>query len=194
MGDGQVSLILDVTGLARHAGVVKEVGESSVATRSAAEESEEGATVSILVVETSCSTPLALELKDVARIEESRKSRIESTGTQEVLQYRGGIMPLFKVSDLIGCAFGGYQGDEGADSDSIYLVVYEVAGKSVGLVVDRIIDVLEVRKVLDESCKRQGVQGALVVNEQVTELLDLREIINMIAPNLGVESLDLCEV
>ncbi len=193
LGDGQVSLILDVTGLARHAGVLKDVRESAAANRPTSVEEVGAKPVSILVAETSCATPLAMQLHEVARIEETLKSDIEATGTQEVLQYRGGIMPLFKVADAIGCAYGGYPEHED-ESDTVYLVVYEIAGQSVGLVVDRIIDVLDVQIDLDEGCKRPGVQGAIVVNDQVTELLDLAEIVEMLAPSLLQPNLDLCEV
>ncbi len=194
LGDGQVALILDVTGLARIAGLLGEVGEAIAATKKIIDsEDSRGPAVPVLVVETGCSAPLAMELREVARIEETRKSNIEMTGNQEVLQYRGGIMPLFKVADAIGCSFGNWEEGE-EESETVYVIVYEVGEKSIGLVVERIVDVLDVRIELDEGSKRQGVRGAIVIDDTITELLDLDEIVGMLAPSLLDSKPQLCEV
>ncbi|HET6370806.1 MAG TPA: chemotaxis protein CheA, partial [Nitrospiria bacterium] len=100
LGDGRVALILDVPGLARNAKVVSESKEQkTVLGRAVVQEKSTDKTTLLLfsVGKGRMGIPLSM----VARLEEFEPSKIERTGNQEVVQYRGEIMPLIRLTDVL---------------------------------------------------------------------------------------------
>jgi two-component system chemotaxis sensor kinase CheA len=57
------------------------------------------------------------------------------------------------------------------------VVVYTDQGRSVGLVVDRILDIAHEEGKIQKHTGRPGTLGSLVVQGRVTELLDVKGII-----------------
>lgn len=133
MGDGTVSLILDVIGVAQQSNVLTEhashrLGEST-------EEVAEGGgdLQSLLIVEPADGTRAAIPLSLVSRLEEIPVDRIEQCGGRSVLQYRGEVMPLISV-----CDSGQIEDRDG----KVSLVVYN-NGRNVGVAVGGIVDIVE---------------------------------------------------
>jgi two-component system chemotaxis sensor kinase CheA len=58
------------------------------------------------------------------------------------------------------------------------VVVYSEQGQSVGLVVDRILDIVEVPLALEREATRQGVRGSAVIQDRVTDLVDVRSLVS----------------
>lgn len=170
MGDGKVALILDVVGIAQTASVVTERRGGAVADMGTSGADGIGERKSLLVFRGAGGDRMAFELSTVARLEKIERSGIELSGGQEVVQYRGDIMPLIPLSDLMPSAGFGGGGD---DDEMIQVVVYGVGERNVGLVVDEILDIVE--EVLEIQTKSQtpGVLGKAVVQSKVTEILDL---------------------
>lgn len=88
MGDGRVALILDVLGLAQHAGVISEVRQRKLSEDAtpAAERARERKT--LLLFQSPDDGRMAISLSDVTRLEAFSRSSIERTGEQQVVQYR----------------------------------------------------------------------------------------------------------
>lgn len=59
----------------------------------------------------------------------------------------------------------------------IQVLVCNHAGRAVGLVVERIVDIVEDRAEMKSPATRRGVLCAAVIQERVTELLDLEVIL-----------------
>ena len=57
------------------------------------------------------------------------------------------------------------------------VVVYSENGRSVGLVVDRILDIVETTLTIHRSVKRVGVLGSAIIQNRVTDLLDVHNLI-----------------
>ena len=114
LGDGSVVLILDATTLARRSNVM--ANAAGVTQSAQADETE--AIDPVLVVELSGGRQAAIPLDMVTRLEEIPLTSIERVGGREVVQYRGHIMPLVRLSGLLGS----YADDEGGQS--VQLVVY----------------------------------------------------------------------
>ncbi len=182
MGDGRVALILDVLGLAYRASVLSEhhgrtVKENAGVRASAATQSDKQA---LLLFRTPDDGRMAIPLSLVKRLEEFPKSAIESTGSQEVVQYRGEILPLACVGNLLSerrrqprrPIASGQNGD-----GKLQVVVYSEGGRHVGLVVDRIIDIVEETLTALRPATRKGVLGSLVIQSRVTEILDIKGLI-----------------
>lgn len=185
MGDGSVALILDILGLAQHAQVLTGTQQTQVETESAGKLPQSdlesaGERETLLVVECGARNRLAIPLTVVARLEEFSSSAIEFAGPQQVLQYRGHIMPLLQLSDIVS-GTPSRAGNSPTDCQ-VQVVVYSQSGRSVGLIVDAIVDIVEETVTFHSPPHRRGVLGSCIVNRRVTELLDVRGLVQDALP------------
>jgi chemotaxis protein histidine kinase CheA len=173
MGDGKVALILDVLGLAQRANVVSEVRDRAVTDQDekqrpvAADANKRNA---VLLFQYGENGRMAINLSLVARLEEFPRDSIEIAGDQEVVQYRGQIMPLVRVSEVLESK---RRKQAEASQESLHVVVYAEKGRSVGLVVDRILDIVEESFVMQRQSGRKGMLGSAVIQKRVTDILDV---------------------
>jgi two-component system chemotaxis sensor kinase CheA len=186
MGDGRVALILDILGLAQRAQVIS-ARESALAdmAQQKNEAKEEAARdhQTLLVVQCGEQERMAIPPSLVARLEEFPSSAIEMAGAQEVMQYRGQIMPLIRLSKVISGA--AREAVVGSAEARLQVVVYSEAGRSVGLVVDRIVDIVDEKLVVQTPAQRRGVLGSSVVQKRVTELLDVPSAVREMIPGFA---------
>jgi two-component system chemotaxis sensor kinase CheA len=177
MGDGKVALILDVMGLAQQANVAAEGkgAAGQAATAAASSGRQEAADVqTLLLYATGDDGRMAVPLSKVARLEEFDRKSVERAGDRQVVQYRGKIMRLVEVADVPpGAGADARRADAIAAADSIQVVVYTAAGQNVGLVVGRILDICSQAVTVQTEDARPGVLGTAVIQERVTELLDV---------------------
>ncbi|KRA31172.1 MULTISPECIES: chemotaxis protein CheA [unclassified Nocardioides] len=169
MGDGRVALILDVAGTAVTAGVGVAQQETNDSRVVVADDR-----TALLVLEVSDGRRAALPLAAVSRLEEFGRDRIERSGATEVVQYRDGILPLVRLATAIGLTDTSDQGDQ------ISVVVHETTGAAagvVGIVIDRVLDVVDVVIVSSQVGRRDGVTGSAVVQDRVTDLVDLAAVV-----------------
>jgi two-component system chemotaxis sensor kinase CheA len=167
MGDGGVALILDVGGLACRAGMIlheqRLAGDEKAVTADIQPEHDR-----LLLCEAGTGRRIAIPLHQVTRLEEFSTERIEQTVDGEVVQYRGKILPLVHLPAEYGASSAG--------KDSLQVVVSEQHGRMVGVVVEKILDVVdgpvEVEHTVD-GAKRAEVPTSLVLDQRVTEVVDL---------------------
>ena len=188
MGDGKVALILDVLGLAQRARVVSERRQALQEDPSAYPQGQRGDSQTLLLFANASGERLALPLSQVARLEKFSRSQVECAGPREVVQYRGQIMPLIQLSQVLANAGPGALLSSGngaaAERETLEVVVHTNRGHSIGLVVDRILDIVEDTFAVQGPGGREGVCGTLVVQGKVTELLDLDKVIHIADPGL----------
>ena len=168
LGDGDVALILDVGALARRIKLPPELAQAeSVDAAGSAGRGVQGR----LLVTGVGRRRVAIPLDMVTRLEEFAGDRIERVGSREVVQYNGQVMPLVRLADLLGAATGPPE-----PAAPVPAVVYTESGRSVALAVDRIEDVVDdVERTGDVSA--DGLSGSAVIQERITELLDVRRAI-----------------
>jgi two-component system chemotaxis sensor kinase CheA len=176
LGDGKVGLILDVSSLARRSHLTADSERENLVGTSRS--TGVAGTGERLLVTAVGERRVAIPLDTVTRLEEFPRDRIEHAGSREVVQYRGQILPLVRLSHLLG-AYG-----EEPEGDTVSVVVYSEGGRSVALVVDRIVDIAEnstttARRDVEED----GLVGTAVIQQRVTELLDVRRAILAADPN-----------
>ncbi len=176
MGDGRVALILDVLGIGQRSGVLAESREQA---RAAVEQKSQSDIKQqrLLLFRAGAFERLAVPLSLVARLEEFPLSSIESAGGSQVVQYRNRILPLVPLRALLE---PGAPGQEQAP-DPLQVVVFNDGDRSVGVVVDQILDVAEEAVVVRQKSSRKGLLGSAVVSKRVTDFLDLNEVIHMAA-------------
>lgn len=182
LGDGKVGLILDVSSLARRSHLTADADRKNMIDSSRA--SGGAGTGERLLVTAVGERRVAIPLDTVTRLEEFPRDRIEHAGSREVVQYRGQILPLVRLSHLLG-AYG-----EETEGETISVVVYSEGGRSVALVVDRIVDIAENSTTARRDAEEDGLVGTAVIQQRVTELLDVRRAILAADPNFYADLAD----
>jgi two-component system chemotaxis sensor kinase CheA len=173
MGDGRVALILDVLGIGLRSGVLAESREQARAT--AEKNIHAGAEQQrLLLFRAGSFERLAVPLSLVARLEEFPRSSVEFAGGRQVVQYRNRILPLVPLRDIL---------EPDAPSreeiaDPVQVIVFNDGDRSVGVVVDQILDVVEDTITARQKSTRKGLLGSAVVSRRVTDLLDLNQVIH----------------
>jgi two-component system chemotaxis sensor kinase CheA len=92
----------------------------------------------------------------------------------EVVQYRDGILPLVRLATAIGLP------DTSDRGKQVSVVVHEPVDSergAVGIVIDRVLDVVEVAVTASTVGRRTGVSGSAVVQDRVTDLVDLEAVV-----------------
>ncbi|GAB3598122.1 hypothetical protein GCM10027446_27530 [Angustibacter peucedani] len=164
LGDGTVALILDVQALAKR--TMRQDSMDRDQQQALAVETAPDDAGRVLLAGVGDGREVAIPLSAVTRLEQVRPERVERVGRREVVQYRGGILPLVRLDQHLRAT--SRRGDK-----DLLVVVYTSGGRSVALVVDEVVDVVDavdVRSDVDDD----GLVGSAVVRERVIELLDVR--------------------
>jgi two-component system chemotaxis sensor kinase CheA len=168
MGDGAVALIIDVMAMAQKASVTGDSQSAVGSAEATAVASDAADRQQRLIFKAGSKDRVAIPLSAVARLEELPTSSLERSQGREVVQYRGEIMPLVRISKLIGLP-------PTQDKDVLQVVVYAQNGRSIGLVVDEIVDVAEEAVDIQDAGASQGLLGSAVIQQHVTDLLDISQ-------------------
>jgi two-component system chemotaxis sensor kinase CheA len=159
LGDGSVIMIIDPNGIAQSVGTAGTRQEETEAAHSAQVEK----TVSLLVFRAGSSQPKAVPLSLVTRLEEIDCKKIELSNGRHLVQYRGQLMPLVRVNDDARVRAEGAQP----------LLVFSDSGRTMGLVVDEIVDIVDDKLDIEVGSDTPGVIGSAVVKGQATEIIDV---------------------
>jgi len=173
MGDGRVALILDVLGIGQRSGVF---GESHEQTRVADKQKAQSEIEQqrLLLFRAGSFDRLAVPLSLVARLEEFPRSAIEYAGGGQVIQYRGRILSLISLRTILEPGIP----DTGPLPNPVPVVVFNDGERSVGMIVDQIVDVVEEAVTIRRKAARKGLLGSAVVGKRVTDFLDLNQVID----------------
>jgi two-component system, chemotaxis family, sensor kinase CheA len=162
LGDGSVIMILDPNGVAQSLGRAAQAhAEANTLREDEATANED--TVSLLVFRAGSHRPKAVPLSLVTRLEEIDCRRIEMSGGRCLVQYRDQLMPLLRVDDETGLKKEGSQP----------ILVFSDHGRSMGLAVDEIVDIVEDKLEIEVAGNRPGVLGYAVIKGNTTEIIDV---------------------
>jgi two-component system chemotaxis sensor kinase CheA len=176
MGDGRVALILDVFGLAHRAGAVAET-HGFAAAETQPSDARPAQRASVLLVAGRDGGRMAIPLNRVARLEEIPRTRLERVAGRPVVQYRGHILPLFEVDAVLGALTPRLDGERANAADAVHVVVYSQERRQIGLIVERILDIVEQDTEVVGPSSRPGVECTAVIQAHVTEVLDVETLI-----------------
>lgn len=161
LGDGSVIMIIDPNGIASAIGT--DVSAEAAETEADARRGNERQLISMLVFRAGSREQKAVPLSLVTRLEEVAVDKIEQAHGRHLVQYRGALMPLVPVSGIMELKSEGTQP----------LLVFSDAGRSMGLVVDEIVDIVEDALNIEVSADVPGMLGSAVIKGQATEILDI---------------------
>ncbi len=168
LGDGAVIMIIDPNGIA------KALGASGTSAHELADEASAAHAIggeqltSLLVFRAGSSQPKAVPLGLVTRLEEVAADKIELSNGRYMVQYRDQLMPLVQ---MVGVSVQ-TQGTQP-------ILVFADDGRSMGLVVDEIIDIVEERLHIEVAGQADGILGSAVIKGQATEVIDVGHFLPM---------------
>ena len=168
LGDGAVIMIIDPNGVAQAIGSTVTSQMIVEAAQDRVEETGEEAT-SLLVFRAGSTQPKAVPLSLITRLEEIDARKIELSNGRHMVQYRGQLMPLISMNANVNVK------GEGAQP----LLVFSDGARSMALVVDEIIDIVEDRLAIQVTSEVPGVLGSAVIKGQATEIVDVGHFLPM---------------
>ncbi len=182
MGDGKVAMILDIASLAQIGGL-HDIARASQASADRVTAETEADREALLTFRNADTEYAAVPLVAVARIERFRTADIERIGRQKVVQYRGGSLPLYELSQAAG--FRPLPAKELQE-----VIVFKIKNREVGLMVTPPVDAVEVPLEVDtDTLKQLGVTGSLIIDGRTTLLVDIHDIVRHLNPEwFGTES------
>ena len=161
LGDGSVIMILDPNGIAQATGEIS-VAEGAGAGAEARKHGESVDEVALLLFRGGGSAPKAVPLALVARLEEIEHNRIETSNGQMVVQYRGKLMPLIAFD-------GGFTTTPEGRSP---VLVFADRERSMGLIVDEILDIVQERMSVELTGEGAGAVGSAIIAGKATDVID----------------------
>jgi two-component system chemotaxis sensor kinase CheA len=168
LGDGAVIMIIDPNGIAQELGAAAsnqgEIAEENAAARAMAAEQ----LTSLLVFRAGSSQPKAVPLGLVTRLEEVGVDKIELSNGRYMVQYRDQLMPLVQMENVTVRTSGTQP-----------ILVFADDGRSMGLVVDEIVDIVEERLHIEVASGREGILGSAVIKGLATEVIDVGHFLPM---------------
>jgi two-component system chemotaxis sensor kinase CheA len=172
LGDGAVIMIIDPNGIAKALGASgatsHEIADENAASRASAAEQ----LTSLLVFRAGSAQPKAVPLGLVTRLEEIACDKIELSNGRYMVQYRDQLMPLVQMAGVNVQTTG-----------SQPILVFADDRRSMGLVVDEIVDIVEERLNIEVGGSPDGILGSAVIKGQATEVIDVGHFLPMAFPD-----------
>jgi two-component system chemotaxis sensor kinase CheA len=162
LGDGSVIMILDPNGIASSTGESGMQLEDQLEQESGVRATRDGDKLALLLFRAGDSAPKAVPLSLIARLEDIDVKEIENSAGQPMVQYRGKLMPLVPLSEHVRFKTEGTQP----------VLVFADNNRSMGLVVDEIVDIVEERLDVQIGSERPGLMGSAIIAGRSTDVVD----------------------
>jgi two-component system chemotaxis sensor kinase CheA len=183
MGDGSVSLILDVSGIAvmshlNFAGLK----EQSKLMNQEAEKKGGDEHQSLLLFENAEDEYFALNLDLIKRIEKIPLAEVDVVGDKEYIEHEGRSLQVLRLERFLPVR------SRMTDGDAIFVIIPKLIENPMGIIAHRIIDSLEVSSKIDtENIAAKGLIGSALINDHVVLFPDIYEIIEMADPEKAIK-------
>lgn len=168
LGDGSVIMILDPNGIAKtSAGKLDGADKGQGVEHERRQESKR--MVSFLLFSIDGAAPKAVPLELVSRLEEIDAGNVEYSGGRHIIQYRGGLMCLTTL------------GGQAIPSEGMQeVIVFNYDGKTVGLLVDEILDIVACEPALSLVSDDRNFIGTIVMNGRSTDVVDVGHLLSRV--------------
>ena len=167
LGDGSVVLILDPSGIAANLGIEKSTDKKRTDLRDPSAHERRR----LVMFRAGSGAPKVLPLSLVSRIEMVETNRIESSDGRLMVLLQGRLMPIVPISHEIDMSRPSYP-----------VLVVSTEKRSIGLMTDEIVDILEEKLEIQLASSNSHVVGSAEIRGEAVELIDVSHFIRMIDP------------
>ncbi|WP_108662742.1 chemotaxis protein CheW [Acuticoccus kandeliae] len=162
LGDGRVIMIVDPNGVRSAAANPSEAAVQSVNKQAAEVEVEEEKQL-LLIFRASTRNRKALPISLITRLEEVSLSDADQSDGQWHIQYNSELIPLVWFGDP----------PDPTSKERKPLLVMSDAGRSMGLLVDEIVDIVEDNVEVQIPSEQAGILGSAIISGGSTEIIDV---------------------
>ena len=162
-------MILDPNGLGKVLGDIDTGQEVATAVQASDERM-----ANFLVFRAGVGSPKAVPLELVSRLEEIHADKLELSGEHPVVQYRGDLMRLDVLPGMAMPTTGKFE-----------VIVFTYDGKTVGLVVQNIVDIQRAPLAMTLSATDEQYLGSIVISGKTTDIVDVGYLLKGIAKEIG---------
>ncbi|SRR5579883_3342109 len=191
LGNGTVALILDVVGLAKQANIRATQNQISSGGKDPNKQDHLGKRQMILLFQGPQAARMGIPLENAFRLEEIPSSAVEKVGEQYTFRFYNQIIPLIHLHTIFSNRLDNlenhrdYEVFETQTTDILQIIIVSPhINLSVGLVVERILDIVEEPLTIQGIPTRPGVLFSAVIQGQITEILDIEAVIRIANPYL----------
>lgn len=183
VGDGELSLILDLEGIAKEKSLFGNEEEEDLTSVFGSGFSANGRKEYMRFkmgdMENYC-----LPLDSVNRLEVIERKSIEYSGSRAIVRYRGGGLPLYVIGDKLNL-MKTEPFDKVEVPELINVIVVQEGEKLFGLVIDEILDIASsTSSINDEIVDRDGLLGTIFIDEKIITVVDVNHIIGEVGTNV----------
>jgi two-component system chemotaxis sensor kinase CheA len=174
LGDGRVSLILDIAGIARHAGVFAAQEQPQTL---AEDEQTEQDRQAVLLFQYGEREQFAVALAMIRRIELIHPGRIEQVGDKEFVTLEGVPTRVLRLDHYLRVS-------PGVERDPMFLLLPRNLHRPVGILVSNIIDTETLEIELNAAAyEEDGILGTATVRGRMTLFLDVFRLADKVDPS-----------
>ncbi len=160
MGDGSVVIVLDVPGIITANITREESQEYFIKDENKEDEAEKN---HFLLFSTGKGTTKAVPLGLVSRIEQIEVREIQNINESFIIPYHGKFLRLIACADYV----------LNRDEEIVPVIIFTDGVQTMGLIVEKIIDVIGEHIIVEEGIKKDGVIGAAIIKGRTVEVIDL---------------------
>jgi len=177
LGDGSVAMIIDVLGAAAAANLLAgHPGDDAAVEESDGQAQEQ--TLPVLLFEGAEGEWFGIATSLVSRIERVRSDQVDTVGGVDILQYRGGSLPLIALERCI-------QSEGRPEPDSFHAVVFRSGGRDFGVIAPSLADIRDVPAEIDgRMLAEPGVLGSISCDDRTIRVLDVHALARRAHPGL----------
>ncbi|AKG20168.1 chemotaxis protein CheA [Calothrix sp. 336/3] len=187
LGDGTVTLIIDIVGLANRSGVTAKQKQQLLIENATKDQEQVIDRQTILLFEGPAGARMGIPLTIAFRLEEILCSAVEKVGNQDVIQSYGKILPLIDLHKIFSPSDKNDLRDRIQTNlaETLQIVIVSPSSElSLALVVDRILDIVEEPLIITGVSSRPGILFCAVFQGKITEILDIEAVIRIANPHL----------
>lgn len=180
MGDGSVSLILDISGIANKAklnfNTIKDQ-ESAIKAEDAEIEDHISEQQNILLFENAEDEYFALNLDLIKRIEKLENSQFEVVGEKEYIEHEGKSLRVVRLEHYLPVR------SRESQNEHRYVIIPKLLETPIGIIAHKIIDSLSANIQIDtENITSKGLIGSALLDNRLVLFPDIYQIVEMAEP------------
>ncbi|RLC12876.1 MAG: hybrid sensor histidine kinase/response regulator, partial [Deltaproteobacteria bacterium] len=173
MGDGKVALILDIEGIAAHAGVITGTRADELHTDTVENDDD---LQTVLLFKYGEKEHFAMTLPLIRRIERISTFHIEEIGEKEFITINNISTRILRLDQVLDVSTG-------TERDGMFLILPRYIRRPVGLLASRLVDIEETSVQLNtESYMEDGIMGTSVIRGHITLFIDIYRLIEKVEP------------
>lgn len=178
MGDGKITMILDLEGIVQKAGLkFAEDADSRTGKASSVSAESTGEQLDMLIFKCSGPEIFGVDMSLVSRVETIKPEDIEKIGDREYIKFRGSSLRVIRPEDFLPV------NSRASEKAVMFVIIPKFVRHPMGIIAESILDTVQTGIQLDEeSIKAKGLFGSFIHNDRIILLLNIYELFELADP------------